>query len=212
MDWWMQAQAFLKAVISIFAIVNPIGGLPVFVSLTEGMSVPERRKTLRLAGYTSLAIICVMAVAGEFLLTDVFGITPAEFMLGGGLILIAVGVLDIVGKPDSGPRHAPDPSQREDQSIRLAVSPIASPLLAGPGSIVTVMLIVRQHGTLYGLGACLACFIFVILVLNYAHLVYRLMGRVASLAVSRIMEIFIVAIGVNFIYQALKQLFPSLGK
>jgi multiple antibiotic resistance protein len=210
---WDDIRQFAQAVISIFAIVNPIGSLPLFVSLTEDLSNQERRSLLRLAGVTSLVILCVMAVAGQYLLRDVFHIDLAEFMFGGGLILIVVGIMGIVEKPEA--RHSRaglDPRERRMENIRLAVSPIASPLLVGPGSIVTVMLIVSRHGVLYGLAASLAAFVFVILILNYTNLAYRLMGRVGSIAVGRVMDIFIVAIGVNFVFSSIKAVFPALGK
>jgi multiple antibiotic resistance protein len=215
-------RTFLESVVSIFAIVNPIGGLPLFLALTEDLTVPERRHLFRLAGVISLAIICVMAVAGRYLVTVVFHISFAEFMFGGGLILIVIGVLALVEKPETRrERVAMDPQERKLQEIRLAVSPIASPLLVGPGSIVTVMLIVARqseamhstfYGMLYGLAACLVAFAFVILILNYAGVAFRLMGTVGSIAVGRVMEIFIVALGANFVFTAIKDAFPALNK
>jgi multiple antibiotic resistance protein len=91
------------------------------------------------------------------------------------------------------------------------MSPIASPLLVGPGTIVTVMLLVQQHGTVYGIGACLTAFALVMLILHYADVLYKIMGQVVALAVGRIMQIFIVAIGVNFLFRAIRQAFPALG-
>jgi len=95
---------------------------------------------------------------------------------------------------------------------RLAVTPIASPLLVGPGSIVNVMLIDNQQGRLFALGACVVAFVGVILILNYAHVLYRLMGRIGALAVGRMMQIFIVAIGIKFCFGALAKVFPVLVK
>jgi multiple antibiotic resistance protein len=219
---WENVREFMEAVVSIFAIVNPIGGLPIFLALTEDLTDQERRRLFRLAGVISLAIICVMAVAGRYLVTVVFHISFAEFMFGGGLILIVIGVMSMVEKPEARrDRIAMDPQERKLQEIRLAVSPIASPLLVGPGSIVTVMLIVARQGQayhstfdgmLYGLAACLVAFVFVILILNYASLAFRLMGTVGSIAVGRVMEIFIVALGVNFVFTAIKDAFPALNK
>lgn len=219
---WEDVRTFLESVVTIFAIVDPVGGLPLFLGLTEGLTDPERRRLFRLAGVISLAIICVMAVVGQYLVTTVFHITFSEFMFGGGLILIVIGVMSMVEKPEArGDRAALDPQQRKLQEIRLAVSPIASPLLVGPGSIVTVMLIVARQseasqstvfGTLYGLAACLVAFAFVILILNYASLAFRLMGTVGSIAVGRVMQIFIVALGVNFVFTAIRDAFPALNK
>jgi len=206
MELTEQLRAFGEAAISIFAIVNPIGNLPIFLGLTEGASTQERRRVFRLAGLAALAIICVMALAGQFLLHYVFHVEIEEFMFGGGLLLVVTGIANILQKAEKRRWLQGDEQDRALEQMRLAVSPIASPLLVGPGSIVTVMLIVNQHGRLFAVAACLAAFIFVILILNYAHYVYRLMGRLGALAVGRIMQIFIVAIGVKFCFRALEAL------
>lgn len=205
-----QVRVFGEAAISIFAIVNPIGGLPVFVSLTEDTPAHERRRVFRLAGVTALVIICVMALAGQFLMNDVFQVGIDEFAFGGGLLLAVIGIRSLLEQPEKRQAALVDENARRLMQMRLAVSPIASPLLVGPGAIVNVILIVNQHGRLFGLGACLVAFVFVILILNYAHVVYHLMGRVVSLAIGRVMEIFIVAIGVKFCFQAVAKVFPGL--
>jgi multiple antibiotic resistance protein len=201
-----EIRTFAEATISIFAIVNPIGNLPIFVGLIENLSTRERRRVLRYAGVVALAIICTMAMIGQYLLEGVFHISMSEFMFGGGLILIVIGIRGIL---------APQPSRHDEgevDDVRIAISPMASPLLVGPGSIVTVMLIVNRHSVLYGLASCLVAFLFVILILNYADVAFRLMGRVGALAISRIMQIFIVAIGANFVFRAVKEVFPMLTK
>ncbi|MCG3180099.1 MAG: hypothetical protein BIFFINMI_02453 [Phycisphaerae bacterium] len=200
-------RSFFEAVLSIFAIVNPIGTLPVFAGMTEGMSPPLRRRVFRLAGLVAFCIIAIMAVTGRFIIDQVFHITLDEFALGGGLLLIVVGIYQmIVGLA----RHTGPPLDA-DQGARLAVTPLASPLLVGPGTIVTVMLIVSRHGPLYGLSASVVAFVFVMLVLHFSHHILKLMGRVGSIAVGRVMQIFIISIGVHFVVMALKRIFPLLA-
>ena len=205
-------RSFGEAALSIFAIVNPIGGLPTFIALTEDTTAQERRRVFRLAGLTSLAMICVMALFGRFLLHDVFQIDIYQFAFAGGLLLVVIGIRGIVAGPDQRKQLAADENERHMDQVRLAVTPIASPLLVGPGSIVNVMLIDNQQGRLFALGACVVAFVGVILILNYAHVLYRLMGRIGSLAVGRMMQIFIVAIGIKFCFGALAKVFPVLVK
>lgn len=208
---WDSPRDFAQAVVSVFAIVNPIGGLPVFVAMTEGMETPHRRRLFRLAGLTALGIIVAMALGGQFLLHNVFQIGLEEFAFGGGLLLVVVGVQRILAAPARPAPLAADEKIRQDQEVSLAVSPMASPMLVGPGSIVNVMLIANAHGRVFAVSACLVAFVFVILILNYSHIVYRLMGRVGALAVGRVMEIFIVAIGVKLCFGALAKVFPILA-
>ncbi|MCE5280071.1 MAG: MarC family protein [Planctomycetaceae bacterium] len=202
-------RAFGEAAVSIFAIVNPVGSLPILISLTADTSDLDRRKLLRVAGVAALAIILSMALAGQFLLTKVFQIGMDELTFGGGLMLVVIGIRYIVQGSQQRQRAATQDVKAADQ-IGMAISPIASPLLVGPGTIVTVMLIVSRHGPLFGLAACLTAFVGVILILNYANVLYRLMGPLVSLAVGRVMEIFIVAIGVKFCFSAAAHVFPGL--
>lgn len=206
------AKVFLESAISIFAIVNPVGNLPIFVGLTEDASPNERRRVLRLASLIAFLIICGMAVAGGFLINNVFHITFDEFRFGGGLILVALGIRHILSQPRQpssalGSLSSKDAQARESDQIRLAVTPIASPLLVGPGSIVTVMLLVNKFGTAHALAAALASFLAVAIILNYAHLFYRLLGKVGALAIGRVMNIFIVAIGAHFIFVSIREAF-----
>ena len=203
-------RIFSEAAISIFAIVNPIGGLPVFVALTEDMPKAERRRLFRLAGVAALVIISLMALAGQVLMHDVFHVTMEQFAFGGGLLLVVIGMRGILQEPKPASAAAADADTQRRLAVRLAISPIASPLLVGPGSIVNVMLLANQHGRLFAVAACLTAFVFVILILNYAHVVYRLMGQVVALAFGRVMQIFIIAIGVKFCFQAAVTVFPGL--
>jgi len=101
-------------------------------------------------------------------------------------------------------------SQRKLRLHSLAVSPIAIPLLAGPGTIVTVILFQGQYGHVFALSVCLLVFGVTFLVLNFAGGIRRLFGPVGMLAVSRVMQIFIIAIGVSFMFDGLRKSFPAL--
>jgi multiple antibiotic resistance protein len=205
-----QLRVFGEAAVSIFAIVNPFVGLPIFVSLTEGLPLRDQRRMLRLAGMVALAIIGVMALAGQFLMETVFRVSIEEFAFGGGLLLVVIGIRGILHGPEERRATDADPEASRLMQVRLAVSPMASPILVGPGSIVTVILIANAHGRVLAVGACLAAFVFIILVLNYAHVLLRLMGPVVALALGRVMWIFMVAIGTKFCFQAMAKVFPGL--
>jgi multiple antibiotic resistance protein len=201
-------RRFSEAVISVFAIVNPVGSLPLLISLTEGAEERQRKRLVRIASLAAVGIICVVAIAGHFLLSTVFNLEIAQFTLGGGLILMAFGIQDILGAR-SDPR--PNSAQAEQARLAMAVSPIACPMLVGPGAIVTTMLIAQNHGVFYALGACLCAFVFVTIILNFSRVLYRFLGPIATLAVARVMQIFIVAIGARFVINALKELFPAIA-
>jgi len=203
---WSVRQ-FVEAAISIFAIVNPIGNLPLFASLTEGLTSASRRSLFRLATLTALAVIAVMALAGQFLVETFFQLTLDQFAFAGGLVLVVVGTRRMVVEQYT---QRP-PLADDDARVRLAVSPIALPLLVGPGSIVNVMLIAHQQDRVFAVLACLAAFVGVFAVLRFSDWLYRLMGRIGTLAVGRVMQIFIVAMGVKFCFRALENMVHQWG-
>lgn len=215
MDEWV--QRFIEAAISIFAIVNPIGNLPLLGALTEDSPPPERRRIFRLAGLTALCILVGMAIGGQFLLTSVFHVSIPEFTFGGGVLLAVISIRNILSRMGP-PQKTGSPSgvvsvrTGEADEITLAISPIAFPLLVGPGSIVTVMLVVSRDGLGLGLAASLAAFVFILAILNWSHALLRLMGRIGSLAVGRVLQIFILAIGVHFMFKGARDAFPGLLK
>lgn len=204
---------FFQAALSLFAIVDPLGGLPVFLGLTRGATESERRRVFRIAVVTAFLLIVAFALVGLFVMERVFRITMSEFMVAGGLLLVVTGVHDMI-RADYHESPTDGAGARErDRSHRLhalAVSPIACPLLAGPGTIVTVILFQGQYGQLFALGVCVLVFALTMLILTFAGFLSRLMGRVGSLAVSRVMQIFIIAIGVHFMFNGFRESFPGL--
>lgn len=209
MHLWSDIQPFVAAVVSLFAIIDPIGGLPVFLGMTSDLPAPAQRYVFRMAVLISTVGVIVMAFAGELILHHVFHVEFGSFMIGGGVLLVVVAVRTIVVGHAGGSEDVSTGSARE-RLIARAASPIACPLMVGPGSIVTSMFIVRQHGPWFGLGAMIAAFLLVLAVLQGSHWLIRRLGRIGPIIVERLMMIFIAAIGVDFIYRGILTLFPRL--
>jgi len=211
---WHGMNQFIQDIVGLFAILNPIGSLPIFLGLTPEASVAQRRRMFRLATITGASIVACMAIGGQFILDNFFQVSTDELRFGGGVLLITIGALGIIRPDTAKPR--PDPAQPADGSegdllhdahTRLAISPLASPLLVGPGSIVMVMLIAQQSGALYALLTAGICFSAIAVILHWAHLGYKLMGEIGTMAVGRVMHIFLVAIGVHFLFSSIKAVF-----
>ena len=213
---WRSLNQFVQDIVSLFAILNPLGNLPIFLGLTREASVAQRRRMFRLATITGAAIVACMAIGGQFILNNFFQVSTDELRFGGGLLLIAIGALGIIHPETARPAVTVPADGVEGDSLheahrRLAISPIASPLLVGPGSIVVVMLMAQHSGALYALLAAGVCFFAVALILHWAHWGYKLMGPVGTMAVGRVMHIFIVAIGVHFIFSSIRTVFLNTG-
>ncbi|HHH75656.1 MAG TPA: MarC family protein [Phycisphaerae bacterium] len=209
---WEFVRHFAQATIGLIAILDPVGCLPGFDAMTLDVSKAERRFMYRVTGIVSLITVLAMALVGQFVLDYVFRIRFESFMVGGGLLLVVVGVKNIIfgeamaAATDCGLNGS---KERREQLIMRAVCPLACPLLVGPGSIVTSMLIVQDPalGVGWGLIAIALAFSVVIMVLNWGHLIMGIFGRFGPLIVARITMIFVTAIGVEFMVRGLKALF-----
>jgi len=196
-------RELLDSVIFLFAIVDAPGNLPIFVDLMEGMEPRLRRRVYDIATVAGFVIIVVFALAGRFVLKSVFQIEVAEFQVAGGLLLAAVGVHAMVASREPDAAEA----QQRPRGLEIAAVPIACPLLVGPGAIVTTMLIVERHGELHAMLAGAVVFALTRLIFWLDAPLRRLLGSFGLLILSRIMRIFIIAIGVHFIIAGVKTIF-----
>ncbi len=193
-------RELLDSVIFLFAIVDAPGNLPLFTDLMEGMDTRMRRRVYDVATVAGFVIIVVFALAGRFVLKTVFQIDVPEFQVAGGLLLAAVGIHTMVaGRSDVQPG--------EHRGIEIAAVPMACPLLVGPGAIVTTMLIVERHGEVHAMLAGAIVFALTRLFFWLDAPIRRFLGNLGLLILSRIMRIFIVAIGVHFVIAGIKAAF-----
>lgn len=192
-------MGLLDSVILLFAIVDAPGNLPIFIELTEEMDPPTRRKAYDLATVAGLAVVVLFSLVGRFVLSRVFQIAVSEFQIAGGVLLVAIGVRAMLG----GERG----SRANGQGLEVAAVPMACPLLVGPGAIVTTMLIVERSGLLHALAAAVIVFALVRVIFWLADPIRRLVGRLGLMILSRIMHIFIVAIGIHYVLAGIRTAF-----
>ncbi|MGH0029337.1 MAG: MarC family protein, partial [Myxococcota bacterium] len=133
------AVHFTTVLMAFFAIMNPIANTPLFLGLTEGLDGATRNRVALRGVLLAFAIVAAFAVAGRAIF-DLFGITLPAFRIAGGLLVALVGYHMLQGEASSV--HAPaegDVEGSRDAALDLAVSPLALPVLAGPGTIATAM-------------------------------------------------------------------------
>lgn len=123
-----------------FAIMNPIANTPVFLGLTAGDDAATRRRVATRALFASALIIIVFCAAGKFIFT-MFGITLPAFRITGGILVGLVGFHMLQGGENSSVQHPSDEDKESSLQAALdkAISPLAMPILAGPGTIATAM-------------------------------------------------------------------------
>lgn len=192
---------FLHAFASIFTIVNPVGGLITFISLTSGLNATERRHIAKRAVTIACVLALIFAVSGELLLRA-FGATVDALRVAGGILLFMVAVDMMharISRESVTAEELRDAAKKED----ISVFPIAMPLLTGPGAITTAIVLMRTGRTLdlkiVAIAAMLLTFALSYLIFRSADRVNRLSGITGALVVTRVMGLLLAAIAVNFV-------------
>jgi multiple antibiotic resistance protein len=199
MNWTNLLQASLL----LFAIVNPIGSIPIFLQLTHPMSREARQRTFQTGVVASFVILMIFALAGHQILTQFFRIEFSDLMAAGGLLLLIIAIDHLV----FGALVKSVTSGDVKEAHHLGAVPMACPILAGPGAMMTVVLINSQHGSLIAFAAILVVLVMTWLILHFIDVIYRFLGEIVCLVLSKILSLFLAAIGIHFLMQGLVQYF-----
>jgi len=200
---------YTKIFISLFAILDPIGNIPIIIAFTIGMEQQKRAWTGRMASLSVCGILLVALLLGEVLL-EFFGISIHSFRTAGGILLLLMSITMLSGeKPTSA-----DVTDGEATSS-VAIVPLSTPLLAGPGAISTVILDAHKgmgvmHYSVMGLEIGILS-LSVWLTFLVAPWVEQRMGRTGIKIFTRLMGLILASIAVEFIAGGLRGLFPALG-
>lgn len=200
----------VKVFAALFAIMNPIANIPVFLSLTEGAADGVRRKVALTAAIGVTVGCIVSAVAGGAILR-VFGLTIDDFRLAGGLLVLLIALSMLHGAPSR--QHAPGSDEGADPTAAesVAIYPLTIPLLVGPGTIATM--IVLGHGAVatgqelafaLGLGAFLV--LLAASLLSAPVIGHYLSPRVTAVT-QRLMGMILAAIAMQMVVASLKAAF-----
>lgn len=204
---------YLKFFAALLAIVNPVGAIPIFINLTANQDTGLRNKNGFMASISMGVILAVVLFSGEAIL-NFFGISVGSFRVGGGILILLMAISMLHAKMS----HVKQTEEEEIDSAErdsVAVVPLGTPLLAGPGAISTVILYAQRY-TSPAHYLVLLCIIVLLVFLTWlsfrlAPSISRLLGKTGINVVTRLMGLIMAAVGVEFIANGLKQLFPVLG-
>ncbi len=201
---------YTKIFISLFAIIDPFGIIPIIIAFTTGMTAQKRERVGRIASLAVLFILLAALLLGEAIL-EFFGISIHSFRTAGGILLLLMSVNMLIGDK---PKLAPDDSDG-DATSSVAIVPLSTPLLAGPGAISTVILDAHKGSNVGHYGAMALVLVVLSLIVWFTFLiapwVSQRLGRIGSNIVTRMMGLLLAAIAVEFIAGGLRGLFPALG-
>jgi multiple antibiotic resistance protein len=190
-------SALVKMVIALFIVVNPLGNVPIFMSLTQNMDVYERKKTFRLAAIVGLILLTMFSLVGQNILL-LFGISLDSFMIAGGVLLLIVAIrLLVMGGWE----------QKTVVTESVGAVPIGCPLLVGPGAITTSILNIQTSNMTLTLLSVLVTFVIVWLILRYIGPIYQILGKNGSLVITRVMALLIASIAVEYIIEGIQTSF-----
>ena len=194
----------ITAFVTMFVVIDPIGMTPLFVALTQGHSAASRRRiALRSCGIAMLLLL-LFTIMGEAVLGFI-GISMPAFRVAGGILLF-ITALDMLFERRTKRRE--DQAEEEDPNDDPSVFPLAIPLIAGPGSIASVILLTGQRPGLEGLamvlGVTAAVLLLVILFFLASGLLERAMGKTGITVITRLLGMLLAALAVQFVLDGLR--------
>ncbi len=207
-DW----NYLFKTGIALFAIVNVIGSVPIFVSATENWTRPQRAHVARTIALTVFTVLTLSVFIGDRML-DFFGISIASFQVGGGILLLLIAI-SMMHARQSGARQTVEEAQAAAEREAIAIVPLSIPLLAGPGAISSMIIAAEHSGSFLGhvsliLPVAVVGFL-VWRILLLANAIAIRLGTIGINVVTRLMGLILAAMAIEFMARGLGSLFPGL--
>jgi len=193
----------IKATLVLFAIVNPIGSIPIFLQLTNNMSKEQRKKAFRTGVFTSFIILFIFIFAGKSILTSFFQIQLSDLMAAGGLLLIIIAIDHLV----FGSLVKNVLVQDEQDAGHIGAVPIACPILAGPGAMMTVFITYSEYGFFVAATSIIVVIGLTWLIFHFIDVIYKILGKLVCIVLSKILCLFITAIGIRLLMLGLSRYF-----
>lgn len=194
-------QSMTHDFLVLFAMVNVVGNLPIFADLTADLSHAERRRAFDAAILTGAFIVITFAFLGSWMLQSLFQVDTNSFKVAGGLLVFFVAARGMIMGNQKA--HVPHPESNK----LVGVFPMGFPFLAGPGTIVTTILLMQEGGAWITALAAGLVYLTVLPILYLTPVIHLVIGRVGVMVVSRILYIFISAKAIAFVLTGLKASF-----
>ena len=205
---------FTTALVTLLVIVDPPGCAPIFASLTAGTDAAHRRLMAIRSASIAWAILLFFALLGRPLL-DTLGITLASFRIAGGIMLFIIALEMVFEKRTQRREERASEIVASPEEEDISVFPMAIPMIAGPGSIASIMLLVgRADGpveTLVVLGAMTAVIVLTLLALLAAGPLMKLIGAKLEAMITRVLGVILAALAAQFVIDGIRQGLPGLA-
>ena len=211
MNFNVDIEFFVLCFSSLFALINPIGIVPIFISITENYSKQERDKISAKSIIFAFAVLIIFALIGE-LIFSFYGITIHAFRIAGGILLFIIS-LDMVESKRTRTRTTPREEKEAENKEDIAYTPLGVPLIAGPGSIASIMILYsesisfNQKITLF--SALTLVLLITFIIFRLSKLLSKKFGKSGLRIMQRIMGFILMVISVEFILKGIKNTIQS---
>lgn len=188
----LSSEAFILTFIPLLVAIDVVGTIPFYLALTRGMNPVERHTTIWQSLLTAAVVSVAFIFIGKFILT-VLGITVSDFKIAGGIVLLALAVLDLArtGRPEE--------ELKPSQNLSIGVVPLGTPFLVGPAVLTTILILVDIHGHLMTVLAIVANLAIAALAFLGAEQLTRFLGEAGIRALSKIVYLLLAAYAVMMI-------------
>jgi multiple antibiotic resistance protein len=208
-------ELFIYIFAGLFSVINPLGTVPVFVGLTKDDPHRERNRISFWTSVNTLIILLIAFFFGKYILSF-FGITIHSLRIAGGLIIATSGFSLLTG---SFSRHKGMNRAQVQQDVMrrndVSLTPLAIPMLAGPGSISLLITLNQQYTSMaqisISIGAIVAVCVSAYLILKGSHYIVSMLGASGINAISRIIGFIVIAIGVEYISSSVLELLSGIN-
>ena len=207
-------ELFTSAFITLLVIIDPPGCAPIFASLTSGADAAHRRMMAIRSAVVAWCILMFFALLGEPLLRTL-GISLSAFRLAGGIMLFMIALDMVFERRTERREERAEEIKGTPEAEDIRVFPMAIPMIAGPGSIASIMLLnARADGTVEGLivlGAMTAVILLTLVALLMAGPLMKLVGAKLEAMITRILGVILAALAVQFVLDGLERSLPGLA-
>ena len=199
-------EIFIYLFFALFSVLNPIGTVPIFVGLTQ---FDDKKERSRISLWTAIDVFIILLIAffiGQYVLTF-FGITINALRITGGIIIASSGFTLLNGKFNKNKGINKKVENEIQKRNDIALTPLAMPMLAGPGSMSLLIAYYQDHHSFNEIIACsiaiFAVSIVIFLILKSAHYLSKMLGTSGIVAISRIVGFLTIAIGVQYLISSI---------
>ena len=196
---------------TIIAIVNPFGNVPLFIGLTEGMEKNTRKKLFKVIVVTAFSIMAGFAMIGSFMMNNFFKVEMKEVRIAGGIILVIVALKNLLFPKKNNEKNEVQGILTEEEEIKQGIIPMAFPMLVGPGSLAGILLIRQEVGIISSTLSCVIVFLIIHLMFSIADTIEKIFGELVLFVLSRVMQLFIMAVGIKTIISGVTMVIQEIG-